>query len=289
MQIRMKKRTIPYGYRYENGKIMLAEEESNVVREICSAYLSGFSMLEIAERLKNRGIEYMPGTVDWNKGHIKRILEDTRYLGTELHPAIIDQETYDTIQQRKESRSTQTSAERKTDIFHLSTPVRCPSCSAVMNRRINKSARIHQRWVCSNADCKTVIGKHDEALLSEITDLLNTVIRNPQIIWLTPPSFEPSAEQRRLENEIGRILDTTGFDKDTLRNKLLECVSLKYESIDQAPYTAKRLKADFERSGLLSDFSAELVGRTVKEIHLALDGSVSLLLTNGQEIGGDAP
>ena len=84
-------------------------------------------------------------------------------------------------------------------------------------------------------------------------------------------------------------MDTTDYDKEALRKKMLECVSLKYESIEQAPYTALRLKADFERSGLLSDFSADLVGRTVKEIHLALDGSVSLLLTNGQEIGGDAP
>lgn len=285
----MKVRHIPYGYQYKDGKIVVEETAKQIVQEIYSAYLSGSSMLEISERLNNNGIEYMPGVTAWNKGRMKRILEDGRYLGTELYPIIIDRQTYDAIQFTRLSRSTQTATDRKADIFQLTAMVRCSKCGEIMNRHLNKKAHVHERWICRNAGCKVVIGKSDEELLSEITALLNTVIQSPETIRQVPLSFTSSAKQRRLENEIGRTLDARDFDKETLQKKMLECVSLKYESIDQAPYTAKRLKADLERSGLLSTFSAELVGRAVKEIYLAPDGAVSLLLVNGQMIGGDAP
>ncbi|WP_337943078.1 recombinase family protein [Ruthenibacterium lactatiformans] len=94
VQIGMKIRNIPYGYQYENGRIVLAETDSQIVREICSDYLIGSSMLEISDQLNDRGVEYIPGVTRWNKGRIKRILEDRRYTGIELYPAIIDQETY---------------------------------------------------------------------------------------------------------------------------------------------------------------------------------------------------
>ena len=72
----MKRRTIPFGYKYENGAIMINASSSDIVKEIFSRYLSGDSMLNIAELLNKLHLEYRPGVVGWNKARIKRILED---------------------------------------------------------------------------------------------------------------------------------------------------------------------------------------------------------------------
>ena len=80
--------------------------------------------------------------------------------------------------------------------------------------------------------------------VDDIGTLLNQVIVNPELVQVpAEPEHEPSMQVRKVENEIARTLDTLNYDKDILRQKMLECVSLKYADIDSAPYTAHRLKA----------------------------------------------
>lgn len=54
----MKIRNIPFGYQMENGRITLYPAESGTVREIFTAYLDGQSLLQIANSLNERNIEY---------------------------------------------------------------------------------------------------------------------------------------------------------------------------------------------------------------------------------------
>lgn len=66
-----------------------------------------------------------------------------------------------------------------------------------------------------------------------ITQCLNTVISNSDAIeMITDIDKDPSLDVRRFENEISRVLDSHSFDKNILRKKILECVSLKYKDID---------------------------------------------------------
>lgn len=74
----MKARSIPFGYKMENGKVIPHPDESQTVGEILSAYLDGRSLLRIAEHLNERRVEYLPGVTGWNKARLKRILEDVR-------------------------------------------------------------------------------------------------------------------------------------------------------------------------------------------------------------------
>ena len=57
----MKNRSIPYGYTYAEGRIILHPQESEIVKEICQDYLAGKSMLVIAQGLNDRMIAYMVG------------------------------------------------------------------------------------------------------------------------------------------------------------------------------------------------------------------------------------
>ncbi len=282
----MKIRNIPYGYQYKNGSIAIHEKETETVKRIFTEYLNGLSLLKIAEQLNNEQIEYMPGVCGWNKSRIKRIIEDERYLGTNGYPPIIDDDTHKTLMQIKSEKNTQKGTDRKADIFNLGVPILCPKCGSKMCRRHDSKRKCQDWWLCQNNNCKNIISISDNDLIYGITECLNTVISNSDIIeTVTDADKEPSLDVYRLENEIGRVLDSHSFNKNTLRKKMLECVSLKYRNIDSQKYISEKLKADFANASPLSAFSMDLFSRSVKAINLSRNGIVSIVLMNYQEIG----
>ena len=147
-------------------------------------------------------------------------------------PATIDKETHHAPRQIMANRNPQAGTEKKKKIFHIDVPVICPVCGHEMNRRHDsRFKKCQQRWICSNADCRTVIHKPDGTLLDDITVLLNRLIVNPEMVQVpVEPTYESSMQVRKMENEIARTLDTLDYDKDTLRQKILECVSLDRKS-----------------------------------------------------------
>lgn len=285
----MKKRNIPFGYQYQNGVIITHPQEAAVLNRIFSEYQNGYSLLEIASRLNDENIEYQPGVTGWSKSRIMRLVENERYTGKNGFPAIIDEDTHHAMMEMKAKKNTQHGTDRNHEIFHIDVPVICPTCSGEMVRRHDsRFKKCQQRWICSNADCRTVIHKEDSNLLDDITVLLNRVIVNPELVQI-PANNEsaPSVQVIKIENEIARTLDTLDYDKNTLRKKMLECVSLKYADINSAPYIAHRLKAVLLDAEPLSAFSLPLFKRTVQAIHLEKDGTVNIRLANGQMVGKD--
>ena len=282
----MKKRNILFGYRYQDGVITTTPQEAAIIKRIFSEYQNGMSLLAIANRLNMEKVEYQSGVIGWNKSRIMRLIEDERYAGRNGFPAIIDMETHQALCQIKTERNTQAGTDRSAKIFHIDVPVICPVCGHGMNRRHDsRFKKCQQRWICSNADCRTVIHKPDDVLLDNITVLLNQVIVNPELVQVSAePEHEPSVQVRKIENEIARTLDTLDYDKDTLRQKMLECVSLKYADIDSASYTAHRLKATLANTEPLSAFSLPLFKRAVQSIHLDANGTVAITLINNQTI-----
>lgn len=281
----MKIRNLPYGYQYENGVITINQKETETVKEIFNEYLNGKSLLKIAERLNAEHIEYMPGVYGWNKSRIKRLIEDERYLGVKGYPPIIDEDMHNKLIQIKAEKNTQKNTDRKSDIFNIGVHVICPKCKGKMFRHHNPNRNPKVSWYCEN--CKTAINIDDSDLLKRITELLNTVITHPDIIQIsdTKTTIKPCTDIIRLENEISRMLDSHSFDKNILRKKMLECVSLKYREIDSQKYISKRLKADFANASPLINFSMDLFNRTVKTIKFSTDGAVSIILINDQQIG----
>lgn len=282
----MRIRNILYGYCYKDGRITIHESDSEIVKGVCKDYLNGKSLSAIANELNERQVEYMPGVVGWNKARIMRMLEDKRYVGDDNYPAIIDQETYGRIQGLKQSKnSTHSNVDRQADVFQISLPVRCPKCNGIMKRRVDSRREIPMRWDCENNQCKTVVGITDEALLSAITEVLNTAIANPEIINIpTEKENEPSLERRRLNSEITKAFDSIQIDKDAVRRMMIQHASLKYTELDSEVSKARRLKDIFTESQPLTTFSIEFLHRTADELMLYTDGTIGLILENGQEI-----
>ena len=281
----MKKRNILYGYQCIEGIIKLHPQEMAVVKEIFKAYTEGKSLLELSKWLNERQIEYMLGVTEWNKARIMRILEDKRYLGDDRYPALIEQGAYDTVQEISYNRCDQKNTDRQADIFKLNIPVKCPSCNGILKRIVDNRWSTPPKWRCQNPKCKESIAITDEALLSAITEVLNTTIANPETITIpTEREMESSTELRRLNNEITRAFDSIQIDKNAVRRMMIQHASLKYTELDSAVSKAQRLKDIFTASQPLTTFSVEFLHSTTDEIMLYTDGTIGLILENGQEI-----
>ena len=281
----MKIRNILYGYQCVDGKIEFHPQESTVMKEIFQAYTEGKSLLELSKWLNERQIEYMPGVVGWNKSRIMRLLEDKRYLGDDRYPALIDQGTYNTVQEMKYNRCDQKNVDRQADIFQIDIPIRCPNCNGLMKRKVDIRRTDSTRWRCQNPECRASVAKKDESLFDEMTELLNTAIANPETITIpTEEEIESSTELRRLNNEITRAFDSIQIDRTAVREMMIRYASMKYAELDSAVYRAQRLKDIFSTSQPLTAFSVEFLHSTTDEIMLYTDGTIGLILENGQEI-----
>lgn len=279
----MKNRNIPFGYRFEDGKIVVNPDEQNTLQRICSEYLDGRSFLQIANGLESDKVEFAPGVITWNKARIMRIVDDDRYLGNATYPQVIDETTIENLRSRKASRNTQTSTDRQSGIYLLKVPVVCPACGKPMHRLQDTRCKCTQKWVCNQ--CHIQIKKEDTELMEDIADLLNGLIHNPAIIRSVLPSqAEPSVEQRRLDNEIARTLEGYDFDKDALREKLYQRTAIGYQQIGNEAYFEYKLKNTLEQHDILDGFDSELTNKIVKLIRIAESGSVSIILSNDQVI-----
>lgn len=279
----MKNRNIPFGYKFEDGKIVVNPDEQNTLQRICSEYLDGRSLLQIANGLESDKVEFAPGIITWNKARIMRIVDDDRYLGNATYPQIIDEATVKRLRSRKASRNTQTCTDRQSGIYLLKVPVVCPSCGNSMHRLQDTRCKCTQKWVCNQ--CHIQIKKEDSVLMDDITDLLNGLIRNPAIIRsVLPRQAEPSVEQRRLDNEIARTLEGYDFDKEALREKLYQRAAIGYQQIGNEAYVEYKLKNALEQHDIPDGFDSELTNKTVKLIRLTESGSVSIILSNDQVI-----
>ncbi|MFA6730709.1 MAG: recombinase family protein [Bacteroidales bacterium] len=276
-------RIIPYGYAVENGIHIPHPEESTVVRRIFTDYLGGGSLLTIAKALTAESVEFLPGRSDWNKNRIKRILEDERYIGTDTYPAIIDADMHRQALTVKDSNNIkQIKSERP---FRPPCPVECVLCGAPMKRRHDSRRKTAQEvWTCQNPECHVIINIEDNALQSHIVELMNRLIENPDLVEVGSLSkTEPTAEVRRLQNEVDRELDAFEFDKDKTKKVIFALASEKYRHINNKPYKAYAVRAEFEKANLLSSFLSELFTLTVMKIQLG-KGVTRLILKNQQHI-----
>ena len=84
-----------YGYKMQNGEIMIDEQQAQKIRLFFDAYNSGCSLNEAA---KNSGI---------NKTHsvLGRMLRNRHYLGSTLYPQIIDEDTFNLAEITRQKRA----------------------------------------------------------------------------------------------------------------------------------------------------------------------------------------
>lgn len=278
----MKHRNILFGYRYDNGKIVLDETKVIAVKFIFSEYISGKSLSSIAKELNARKTEYVSGVDGWNKSRIMRLLEDERYIGAKKHPIIISKNEFDGVRRIREIKNRGKIDNEKNEVFTIKLPLICPYCGGILKRRVDSRYKNSIKWDCKNPDCKTAIVKLDEDLLSDLTELLNSLIFLPDRVEI--PKNGNMSKEELISKGIEAVCSEIYDDRETGRKKILELAAKRYKEIDSSVCVAKMIRDIFTTIQPLKKFSKELLNRTTKEIKLYKNGSVSLILKNGQEI-----
>lgn len=280
----MKNRKVKYGYAYQNGIIKVNPTESTTVKRIFDLYISGMSLIKIAQLLISENVAYMVDESSWNKGKIKRIIDDEIYTGTDIYPSIISKDIFEKANKVKSARDTQKGVDRSSDIYNLNVPILCADCGTTLKRNHEKRCVRGTRWVCKNDECHKIIHLNDDTLIEQITDLLNRLINNPQLIKEENDYGVISKETLRLENEIRKALEYGEINKDNITEMIFRNASLKYANIKTINHITEKLRADFNISPL-SAFSLSLFYQTVNAITLDKD-YIEITLKNNQKIGG---
>ena len=167
-------------------------------------------------------------------------------------------------------------------IYRLDAPVYCPCCSTVMKRIYEPRNKIPERWRCENPECHHVIPIADTELLSEIHQILNSMILNPTTIEHSVSENRISMETTRTENEINHLLDRRSASKDIIKAKLYEAIAYKYADLSTEKYESQRLRDVFRNHNPFTQFPLELFNHTVVAISFDNHDNVVLSLTNGQ-------
>lgn len=282
----MKNRRFPYGYEMQNGVIVIHLKEANIVKQIFSQYLNGENLKNVAERLTENQIEFLPGEYNWNKSRIKRMIEDKRYIGADNYPAIIDEDTFKKANAEKNNRIRNINPVITAEKKLLTNKVICSNCGRRLFHNTDSRLKNSEKWFCKNEDCKFSVHMTVAELEREITEILNLLISNPEFAEYeeTDIQAEPSLEIIRMENEIERQLESIDFDKNKIQNMILQCAVKKYDAYKGVRHITDRLKADFEKSSPLSVFNKELFDRTVSAITIDKDKKVCLKLKNNKII-----
>ena len=90
----------PYGYKLENRKFVIADDEAKIVRWIFDSYLSGMGKKEIADKLNSQNTPKRKCYEKWWITTINYILRNERYIGDALFQKSYTTETLPFISKR---------------------------------------------------------------------------------------------------------------------------------------------------------------------------------------------
>ena len=151
---------VPLGYRVQDRKLVVVDEEAETVRHIYRRYLDLQSPKRIAIELNAKGLKTKTGR-PWNKGNLHHILRNCVYIGKVSHKgetfdgeqqAIVDLDTWETVQRFMDATPTNADLTRKSDyVSALKGLLYCGHCGGMMTMAATtrKNGRRYSYYKCS--------------------------------------------------------------------------------------------------------------------------------------------
>ncbi len=300
------------GYRMgEDGVPYIVEEEAVIVRHIYAMFLDGMSMQGIADRLQAEGIKRRSGATTWNRANVNFILKNEKYAGDAIlqksytidcithkrvknngeknkyivhdcHPAIIDRDTYNRVQQELAKRGAikKRSAKARTELgqysskYALTDILICGECGTAY-RRVTWTSHGHKRivWRCiSRLDHGSKYCKHspsisEEKLQESIVKALNTV-------------YSRNGDMKKETAKIKKRLDEIEEERDALVRQITsgavdeDALDKSFESLNDEETYLKSQLDDMQSKAKLSEekkYALMAVGEELRkhDCHLA--------------------
>lgn len=277
-------RKMPFGYMVRNGETVICPTEAGAVRGIFARYLAGESYAKIAEEMSRGSIPYHQHTPQWNKHMVKRILENGKYLGSDIYPRLVSDEDFLAVQLRREDKTDYNLC--PTSLNPIREKAVCAACGGKIVRDAKSCRR--PRWICGNPDCRAIIRVSDDAIQQQVSERLRQLAAVPGLLTPPPtPKSAPSTDAVRIENEINLCLNRTDINTDYMKMLIFAAAAERYAALPD-PTPTHDLAALRERlgSGPASEADLrELFMRTVTSVRIGGQSGVELELTSGKIIG----
>lgn len=182
--------TPPFGFRNENGKLIIDEDQAEIVRQMFEWYISGYGLRRIADMLNEMNIPSGQRCVLWQAKTVQYVLKNERYIGnalyqksyitetlphmkkknygeksqyyvTEVNDSIIEKAIFDTTQELMKSRN----GKHIDNHLILSKRIYCQKCGATYKF---KNCNGKRYWTCRTHDIKANLCENGWILESDI-------------------------------------------------------------------------------------------------------------------------
>lgn len=276
----------PYGYVKSTvcrNTLEICEEEAAVVRSIFAAYLGGEGYGAIARQLNVQEVSPPAGKTSgmgWNAVAIQRILTNRVYIGDTVqgvsekisfkskktrrlpqedwvvtkgtHAAIIDENTFDKVQQHRAEKSPVRGG-HKGELHLFRGIMYCGRCGSLMYARARKSRKLG--YICGNyvKEGAAVCSSHfvlEEDVLSALGDKIREVMQNQEVRHGLEQLWKQEVKAGGNELELERLKQQLEARKrqqevlylDKLEGKISEELFLRTNTVMEARLRALQLK-----------------------------------------------
>ncbi len=246
----MANRKLPFGYCMESGQICVVDDEAEIIRMIFTSYAEGNSYETLAEWLNHGEHAYFPGR-RWNKNTLARILQDERYLGNGVYPAILAAVAF---QRRK------------------------PAASGKLNHPQIKDVRVLARCMTS------AVNSTDKRLMDSVAELLQGLCRHPDAVVSLPAADMESEGILAAKDSLTHELENGEFDEATARAKAISLAAARFDALGSEDYETMRIQYILARAEQNGGLDTALLRQITSAILIFPTGEVSLRLKNRQII-----
>lgn len=243
--------TIPYGYIFKNGDLVVNEHEAMIIKEIFKLAYDGHTVYNIALRLNDRSL--LKRGQPWTDAKVRRVLTTRIYAGyithkgevfKGQHEAIVDDETFDEVHRILEQR-TQIYAKHNRrpgkSTTYLGGFLICGRCGARYSKKtiIRKDGKHHffqcgsiqkkHPYSVKDPNCKNTDWKVDE-LTELVFDEIRKLSLDPDRITTIQESDDNiinrqiiSDEITSIDSQISKLMDMytmNDIPKDLLQDKI---------------------------------------------------------------------
>lgn len=287
-----KTRYIAYGYTIRDGKTVIEHSEAEVIRQIFDVYIKGSSLKEIADELTRRQIPYTEKTAVWDKARIARIIENSKYMGTDTYDQIIDEDTFEEAVAAKSARQRNQIRMECDGISIIRNHVKCAECGYPMVRRYSSKRKVKESWTCTNPECGQRVRISDSELLMKINLLINRIIHNSALIVPVPKRRLPDLPTiTQLRNQINTELERAHPSDLLIIDKISEIASQLYresnaKSAIAAQIARKRVMLMTPKENFDSTYFTDLIDT----VTISADGRITLITKTETRISeGEQP
>lgn len=263
-------RKLPFGYCMQTGQVVVANTEAEIVRMIFTSYAAGNSYEMLAEWLNAGTHTYSPGK-RWNKNTVARILQDERYLGNSVYPAIL---TADAFRTRKPGASGKRNHPQIKDIRILA---RCGVCGQAIRRERQDS------WSCPHCMI-SMVKFNDKHLIDSAAELLQGLYTHPNIVASLPAADMESGDILAAKGSLARELEDETFNEFSARAKAILLAAARFDALGSEDYETMRIQYILARTEQNGGLDTVLLRQITSAILIHPAGAVSLRLKNGQII-----